>query len=552
MLKRLILLLLLVITPTVALAKGGVVSAADPRAAEAGREILRAGGNATDAALAMMLALTVVEPQSSGIGGGGFLLHHDGRSGTIETIDGRETAPSGATERLFLRPDGTPMPFGEAFPGGISVGVPGNVALMAEAHRKWGRLPWKRLFTPAIRLAEKGYAVGPILAESIAGMHRRWEDFPEIRTLYGGKAPGSTIRNPALARLLRRLATHGAYAFYTGETARAISAAVAAAPRNPTRLTEADLAAYRARPRPALCGYYRVWRICSMGPPSSGATTVLGILGMLERFDLKAMGKDDPRAWHLIGQAMRLAYADRDLFMGDTDFVSAPVAGLLDKRYLASRSALISPDRTLDAYPAGAPPGAEPYASVPPAEEHGTTHFVAVDGKGDIVSMTSTVEGPFGSQLIAEGMVLNNELTDFSFVPERDGRPAANRVMPGKRPLSSMSPTIVYDAAGKPVLALGSAGGRRIIMHVTKTLIGVLDWGLDAEAAIALPNIFFRDTALLVEKGTSLETMAPALTALGNVVVPADIGSKVNAAQHVAQGWKGAADPRSEGKALAE
>lgn len=546
------LALLLVLSTPVLAQGGGVVSAADARAAEAGREMLRAGGNATDAALAMLVALTVVEPQSSGIGGGGFLVHHDAATGTIATIDGRETAPAAAIPERFLGPDGKPLPFLDAVVGGHSVGVPGNVALMAEAHRRWGKLPWKRLFDPAIRLAEQGYTVGPILERSISSTSRLWTDLPEIRALYEGKTVGTTIRNPALGRLLRRIANHGPKAFYTGKTARAISKAVATAPRNPSALTLADLANYRAIERPAQCGRYRQWKICSMGPPSSGATTVLGILGMLQRFDMKALGSRDPRAWHLIGEAMQLAYADRDLYLGDADFVSVPVAGLLAPNYLAERSALISPDRALSSYVPGVPPGAPARTRPPEGKEQGTTHFVATDHAGNVVSMTSTVEGPFGSQLIAEGIVLNNELTDFAFVPTRDSAPAANRVEPGKRPLSSMSPTIVYDEAGKPVLALGSAGGKRIIMHVAKTLVGVLDWDLPPREAIALPNIFFRGSSLLVEKGTMLETMTDDLVRMGHQVSVAELGSKVNAVAWSPEGWKGAADPRSEGVALEE
>lgn len=546
----------LILAPVSARASGGIVSAADPRAAEAGQEMLRAGGSAADAAMAMMLALTVVEPQSSGIGGGGFLLWHDGKTGRVETIDGREVAPASATPTRFLDAEGKPLPFFQAVPGGLSVGVPGNIALMAKVHGRWGKLPWAKLFEPAIRLADTGYQVTPRLASSIAMMERMWGDFPEIRALYlengAPKTVGSTIRNPALAETMRRIAAGGPNEFYRGETAKAIVAAVANAPRNPAALTMADLASYTPKDRPAVCTRYRVWKICGMGPPSSGAATVFGILGMLERFNLKKLGKDSPVAWHLIGEAMMLAYADRDLYMGDTDFVKAPVAGLIDARYLKSRSAALSTAKSLGNYRPGTPPGAEPRAAVPASPEKGTTHFVAADGAGNVVSMTSTVEGPFGSQLIAGGMILNNELTDFSFLPERDGALAANRIEAGKRPLSSMSPTIVYDDKGRVVLALGSAGGRRIIMHVAKTLIGVLDWGLPVGDAITLPNIFFRDTTLLVEKGTPLETMLPDLMKLGHQVSPAELGSKVNAIQRTPSGWQGAADIRSEGSVFVQ
>ncbi len=556
MLYRVLFAFALILAPVAAQAKGGAVSSADPRAAEAGREMLRAGGSATDAAMAMMLALTVVEPQSSGIGGGGFLVHHDGRNGQIDTIDGREIAPASAAPGRFLGPEGKPLPYAQAFPGGLSVGVPGNIALMAKAHAKWGRLPWARLFAPAIRLAENGYMVSPQLAQMIAGRAELWRDFPDIRALYWEngvpKPAGAMVHNPDLAATLRRIATGGANAFYTGETQQAISRAVAAAPRNPATITPADFDAYAAKERPALCGRYRVWTVCGMGPPSSGATTILAMLGMLERFDMAALGKDSPVAWHLIGEAMLLGYADRDLYMGDADFVTVPVAGLVDRDYLRQRSALISPDRALGHYTPGTPPGAAPRSAAATYEEHGTTNFAAADRRGEVVTMTSTVEDLFGSQLIAGGMVLNNELTDFSFAPERDGAPAANRVEPGKRPLSSMSPTIVYDAKGRVVLAVGSAGGRRIIMHVLKTLVGTLDWGLSAQDATALPNIFFRDTTLLVEQGSALEEMAPQLSRIGHVVATATLPSKLNAIERGKSGWIGAADPRSEGVALVE
>jgi gamma-glutamyltranspeptidase/glutathione hydrolase len=556
MIQRLLLLLAILLLPTAGFAKDGVVSAADPRAAEAGREMLRAGGSAADAAVATMLALTVVEPHASGIGGGGFFVHHDARSGTIATIDGRETAPASATPDRFLGPDGKPLPFMDAFPGGKSVGVPGNIRLMARVHQRWGKLPWAKLFDPAIRLAEEGYQVSPIMAQRLTVMAQIDAAFPEFQALFWEegkpKAAGATVRNPALAALLRRIAAQGADGFYVGETAAAITRAVAAAPRNPAEITPADLAAYQAKDRPAVCGRYRIYRVCGMGPPSSGATTILQLLGMIERFPMAKLGKDDPRAWHLIGEAMLLAYADRDKYLGDRDFVAVPVAGLIDPAYLKARSRLISENKSLGRYEAGTPPGAPPRTPATPGEVSGTSHFVAVDGEGDIASMTSTVEGPFGSQLIAEGMILNNELTDFSFAPEKDGAPVANRVEPGKRPLSSMSPTIVYDAQSRPILAIGSAGGKRIIMHVAKALIGVLDWGLPVADAIALPNIFFTKDAMLVEQGTALDAMRPALEKLGHIVTPADLGSKLNAAEHTPGGWRGAADPRSEGAALAE
>ena len=555
--KLLLALTLLLLLPQPALAEKGAVSAADPRAAEAGQHILRQGGSAADAALAMMLALTVVEPQSSGIGGGGFFVYHDAKRGQPATIDGRETAPAALREDRFLKLDGTPLPFRDAFLGGHSVGVPGNIALAAKAHEKWGRLPWAQLFAPAIRLAEQGYVVTPRLAGVIAQMAPLWTGLDATKAIYfengRPKTAGEVIRNPALAKTLRQIARHGPKAFYQGQIAKEIAAAVSNAPQNPAPLTRADLAGYQAKERPPVCVLYRIYKLCGMGPPSSGATTVFQILGMVERFDLKALGKEDPKAWHLIAEAMRLAYADRDKYLGDSDFVDVPVAGLLDKNYIASRSALISETSALPRYDAGLPPGAPVRTAAVPGEVSGTTHFVAIDRAGNVASMTSTVEGPFGSQLVAAGMVLNNELTDFSFVPSKEGAPVANRPQAGKRPLSSMAPTIVYDAAGQPIFVVGAAGGKRIIMQVAKTLIAHLDWGLSAREAIAAPNLWFAGENVIVESGTFLADKADKLAGFGRPVLANPImPSKANAAERTPQGWVGAADPRSDGVGLSE
>jgi gamma-glutamyltranspeptidase/glutathione hydrolase len=567
MILRLLILVILAIAPVSVSAKGGMVAATDPLAAEAGREMLRSGGSAADAAMAVMLTLSVIEPQSSGIGGGGFLIYHDAKTGEIETIDGRETAPAAARPDRFLDADRRPLPFARASPGGYSVGVPGNIALMAETHKRWGKLKWAALFAPAIRLAEQGFAVRadqpsgpyvvyPWLETQLARKAKIWKDFPEARSIYwkDGAPPkaGTIIRNPAMAATLREIAAKGPDAFYKGGIAAKISAAVEKSPINPTALTAADLSAYEAKGRPATCRTYRGYRICGMGSPSSGAAVILMMLKMLERFDIPAMGKDSPAAWHLIGEAMRLAYADRDAWLGDTDFVDAPFSGLLDPDYLASRSKLISPDRTIGAYEAGNPPGAPKMAAGGVSHEQGTSHFVVADSDGDVASMTSTVEGAFGSQIIAGGFFLNNEMTDFSFVPEEDGHPVPNRVQPGKRPLSSMAPTIVYAPDGKPWLAVGSGGGRTIIMHVLKTLIGTIDWKLSPRDAITLPNIFFRGSALIVERNTSLEEMIPVLARLGETPVAGDLPSRITVIQRVGKKWTGAADPRSPGVALAQ
>lgn len=559
MTKRLLNLFafVLLLAPQLALAQG-VTSSADPRATQAGREILAKGGSATDAAMAMMLVLTLVEPQSSGIGGGGFLVHHSAADGSIATIDGREKAPASATPDRFLGKDGKSRGFMEVVPGGLSVGVPGNMRLMEMAHKRWGKLPWADIFAPAIRIAEQGFEITPVMHNWLVRFEGLWKDFPEARALYyvDGKIPalGTRVRNPAYASLLRDLAARGADAFYSGANAKAIGDAVAKSTRNPALLTAADLAAYQAKPRDAVCTTYRQYRVCGLGPPSSGATTVFGILGMLEGFDMKAMGKDNPMSWHVLAEAMQFAYADRETYLGDADFVEVPVKGLLDKAYLASRAQAISPYGAAGTYVPGTPPGAPARTRSGPVEEQGTTHFVAVDRAGNVANMTSTIESVFGSHLVANGYFLNNELTDFDHSPvnARDGAPAANRVAPGKRPLSSMSPTIVYGPDGKVVLAVGSAGGRRIIMHVTKTLIGVLDWGLSAEDAIKLPNLYFGRAGVLIEDDAAGKALAEKMKPFGYSVTPTDLGSKLNAVERVGDTWRGAADPRGPGSAAVD
>lgn len=536
----------------------GMVSAADSRAAAAGAEMLRRGGSATDAALATLLALTVVEPQSSGIGGGGFLLTDDGKGG-IETFDGRETAPAAATPDWF-KAEGQYLSFRQAIPGGISVGVPGNVAMMKLAHRRHGKLAWKDLFGPAIRLARDGFAITPRLREALVRSKGNAAFTAEGRALYFGPdgeplPVGTTVRNPALADFLQRLAAKGPKAFYTGDNARAVVRAVAQAERRPAPLAEADLAAYRAKQRQAVCGTYRGYRLCGMGPPSSGATTVLGILGLLERFDLKALGPDSPTSWHLFAEAARLTYADRDRWLADADLVPVPVAGLLAPDYIAARAQLIAPDRAMPSVAAGTPPGVTvAMADGPVRDVPSTSHFVAIDRKGRAATLTSTIEGPFGAGIVVNGYFLNNELTDFAMVPQVDGRPAANRVEGGKRPLSSMAPTLVYDPSGKLRLAIGAAGGKTIPSQVAKAIVGVIDWGLSAQDAIALPLVYAPGgNTVIVEQGSALEAMIPALKALGHAEVrTAAMPLKANAVELVNGRLAGAADPRSEGAAAQE
>lgn len=533
-------------------APAGMVSAADPRAVEAGREMLRAGGSAMDAAIATAIALTVVEPQSSGIGGGGFLVHH-AASGALTSHDGREEAPSAATPAWFLGADGKPI--ARPSVGGRAVGVPGNIRMFAAAHRANGKLPWARLFAPAIRLARDGYALSPrgraaMLARPDALALTAWARATYLQDDQP-KPVGSIIRNPELAALFERIAARGADWFYTGAPAANIVAAVNGANVNPAPMRTGDLASYDAKVREVPCGTYRGYRICGMGPPSSGATTVFAVLKQLERFDLRALGPDNPESWHLIAESMRLAYADREAYLADPEYSTVPVRGLMDAAYLADRSTLIARDRAAPKVAAGTPPGAMLTASVPDGEVAGTSHIVAADAAGNVATMTSTIEAIWGSGVTADGMFLNNEMTDFGIVPTRaDGRPVPNRVEGGKRPRSSMAPTIVYAPDGSVRLALGAAGGPTIIMQVAKAIIGVIDWGRTAQQAIALPTITIAGDGIAVERGTALEAMAPALAARGHRVEIRDPSFKANAIERVGNRWIGAADPRSEGVAL--
>lgn len=545
----------------VAAAAPGAVSSADPRATEAGLAMLRQGGSAADAAVATMIALTVVEPQSSGIGGGGFFVYHNAKTGRLVTFDGRETAPAAARPDRFLKPDGTPMSQGQAVFGGLSVGVPGNVALAAEVHKRYGRLPWAALFQPAIALA-RGFEVSPRLSVRIAGFSDMLSQTEAGRTAYlpGGTPPkpGTRLINEELARTFEAIATKGPDAFYRGEIGVRISEAVAKAPANATALTPADLAGYRVRERQPVCGTYRAYRICGMGPPSSGGIVVLSVLKQLERFDMAALGKDSPVAWHLFGESMRLAYADRGRWIGDPDFVAVPTAGLIDPAYLAGRSALIAFDKTMPRVAPGNPARAPNVGQAPAQLEQGTSHLAAVDRDGNAASMTSTVESGFGSGLVAAGFSLNNELTDFNFVPDQDGVPTANRVEAGKRPMSSMAPTIVYGPDGRIAFVIGAAGGGTIPAQVTKALIGMIDWKLPIDQAIALPQLVVFGDRLMIEKGSWLEGLAPALRDMGHQVGSADFFSrgvtilKLNGIARVGDAWRGAADPRSEGVAGSE
>jgi len=530
----------------------GVVSAADPRAAAAGVEILRAGGSATDAAIATMLALNVVEPQNSGIGGGTFWVRSDGQSGAVTTIDGRETAPRAAAPDWFLGPDGKPLPTRELMSGARSAGVPGSLATMAKAHAQSGKLSWSALFQPAIRLARDGFTVSARMHNGLDLYGRHVTGWAQRTYFPDGNpvAAGTTMRVPDLAATFERIAREGAAPFYRTGSASRIATALSTAP-NPSPMTPADVTGYVAKERAPVCGMYRVYRICGMGPPSSGGITVLMILKQLERFDMAALGRNSPVAWHLLAESERLAYADRDMYIADPDFVSVPVAGLLDPAYLATRSGLIQPDRSLAVIEPGKPMGAPERRRAPFKDDPGTTDLAVADGAGNVVSVTTTINGYFGSGIAVDGYMLNNELPDFDAAPAKDGTLVVNRVEGGKRPRSSMAPTIVYGPDGKVRIAIGAAGGSTIICQVAKALIGVLDWNMSAQDAIAMGLVFAPGTkAGVLEQGTELAAMLPQLTALGETLKVAPLGLKANAVERVGGRWVGAADPRSEGVAM--
>jgi gamma-glutamyltranspeptidase / glutathione hydrolase len=534
-----------------------MVVAAHPLAAAAGRDMLRLGGSAVDAAIAAQLVLTLVEPQSSGIGGGAFLVHWSAAAKEIATYDGRETAPAAAKPDRFLVA-GQPLPFIAASVGGRAVGVPGVVRLLEAAHRDHGKLPWTDLFKPAIEIAENGFAISPRLHRLLTA-DTAMANFPAARDHFyradgSAKPAGERLVNPPLAATLRLIAAD-ADAFYRGPIARDIVAAVTGAPLNPGDISEADLAGYRAVRRPALCGPYRTVTVCSMGPPSSGGVAVLQMLGILGHFDLGEPGAAPGAASvHLFAEAGRLAYADRNRYLADGDFVKVPLKGLLDPGYLAGRAKLIRLDRSLGVAEAGEPPWREgrAFGADETLEMAGTSHVSVVDGAGNAVAMTTTIEGPFGSRLMVRGFLLNNQLTDFSFRPVADGAPVANAVAPGKRPRSSMAPVLVFDAEGRLRLVAGSPGGGAIINYVAKALVASLDWKLDPQAAAALGHFGSPNGPTELERGTSLENLKPALEALGHAVNPVTSISGLHLIALTGDGLLGGADPRREGVALGD
>lgn len=553
-----------------------MAAAANPLAAQAGREMLRQGGSAIDAAIAMQAVLTLVEPQSSGIGGGAFIMLWDGKN--VHAYDGRETAPASATERLFLNADGTPMAFPEAQIGGRSVGTPGVLRALEMAHKNTGKLPWAQLFEPAIRLSQQGFAISPRLHALIAA-DRHIAQSPEMAAYFLNadgtpKATGTLLKNPALANVFERIAKEGPDALYQGPIADEIARKVQGH-RNAGSLSLADLKGYTAKERTPLCTDYQHYQVCGMPPPSSGGIAVAQILGTLQALQARDPGlaiasmkpvksptpaglEPTPQAVHLMAEAGRLAFADRALYVADADFVPVPVAGLVAPDYLARRAALIG-ERSMGVAKPGTPAGIQvAYAPDRSPLRISTSQVVAVDDLGGAVSMTTTVEAAFGSHVMVQGFLLNNQMTDFSFIPEENGQPVANRVEPGKRPRSAMAPTLVFDRKSGELLAtLGSPGGSQIIEYVSKSLVAMLDWNLDPQAAISLPNFGSRNGATELEQGLFSPAVKQALKDKGHALSEIDMTSGIQAIVRTrdAQGkvsLSGGADPRREGEALGD
>lgn len=544
---------------SVVTAETRMVAAANPIAAEAGLQVLRAGGTAADAMVVVQTLLGLVEPQSSGIGGGAFALWYDAETREITTFDARETAPTAASADLFLGADGEPLAFFDAVIGGRSVGVPGVPRLMETMHERFGRLEWAALFEPAITLAEAGFEVSPRLAGLLTNEIGRLDRQSVARDYFfdADGAPltvGTRLANPDYAATLRLLAEQGADALHQGALAEAIVATVQGFAENPGLLSVDDLADYRVIEREPVCVSYRTHEVCGMGPPSSGGLTVGQILSIASHFELGPLGPDDPMSWRVLGDATRLAFADRGRYMADADFVDMP-AGLLNADYLAARARLLDrPDAlSTEDVRAGEPPwdraelrldGLEP-------ERPATTHFVIVDDFGNIASVTSTIESAFGSRLMVGGFLLNNQLTDFSFRSQAEGAAVANRVEPGKRPRSSMAPTIVLKD-GAPAYALGSPGGATIIPFVAQTLVALIDWEMDIQAAISMPRMVHLFGDYVLEASTPAEDWAEELEAMGYSVAVRELTSGLQGVAFTAIGLEGGADPRREGVAMGD
>ncbi|MGO2129790.1 MAG: gamma-glutamyltransferase [Pseudoalteromonas prydzensis] len=532
-----------------------MIAAANPYAAQAGQTILAQGGSAVDAAIATQLVLTLVEPQSSGIGGGTFMLYYNKQHNKLTSFDGRETAPSHADETLFLDENGNAAPWIEAVVGGRSVGVPGILHAFATAHKQYGKLAWAELFKPAIALAEQGFEVSPRLHALLAKqINPGVTKLPVIRDYFfpDGKplAVGTIKKNQPLADLYKRIADVGIDAFYKGENAQQMVSAVKNSVVAPGTLALTDLANYQSKQRDAVCTPYHAYKVCSMAPPSSGGVAVLQILALLEDKNMAQFQPNSAQALHYFSQASRLAFADRNVYMGDPDFADIPTTELLDKRYVAQRAKLIS-ERDQKAE-AGQPRPLLSYAQDDAYELPSTTHVSIVDSEGNAVSMTSSIEMAFGSTVMVNGYILNNQLTDFALSPRKNGKLLANRVEAGKRPRSSMSPVMVFNNDGSLRLVVGSPGGSRIINYVAQVVIGVLDWQLTAQQAIDLPRITNRNSYTSLEKGTAIEAITADLKKRGHTVKVVDLNSGLHAVEVTNSTLVGAADPRREGIALSE
>ena len=536
-------------------ARHHMVVAANPHASEAGRAILRRGGTAIDAAIAVQMVLNLVEPQSSGIGGGAFLLHWSKQTQKLTSFDGRETAPLAAKPTRFMK-NGKPMKFREAVPGGLSVGTPGVLKMLENVHKRHGRLPWAQLFDPAIKLAMRGFALSPRLHALLqkADVHNFG---PKAKAYFftetGDPKPvGTLLKNPAFAQALSGIARYGADYFYRGPLAKKIAKAVQTSHANKGDMTSTDLATYKALERSPICVPYRTYHVCGMGPPSSGMLTIAQVLKIIEPFDLGRKPLNQT-ALHLISEAQKLAYADRKRYMADHDFIKIP-QGLLGARYLAERRALISPNKSMGKAKPGTPRARQKRSGVDATtENNGTSHISIIDVQGNAISMTSSIEGAFGARLMVSGFLLNNELTDFSFRPtDKQGRLIANRVEPLKRPRSSMAPTMIFDRHGRLHMVVGSPGGSRIILYVLKTIIGHINWGLDAKALTQMPNFGSRNGPLELEKGPGVQMTDTGLQSLGHKTRITTMTSGVHLILRKGHALIGAADPRREGIPLGD
>ena len=536
-------------------AKHYMAASANPLATEAGYEILKRGGSAIDAMIAMQTTLGLVEPQSSGLGGGAFLVYWDNKAKKLTTFDARETAPKAATPELFLDENGKPMGFMKAVVGGRSVGVPGIPKLLEDVHKRYGKLPWASLFEKPIILAEQGFAVSPRMAKSIEQNLEPLQRYPQTAAYFlpDGKplTVGTILKNPEFARSVRLLAEKGSAPFYQGMQAQNIVRAVTGAVDNPGKISMADLKNYQVIERQPVCAPYREYEVCGMGAPSSGAIALGQILGVLQNQDMKALGAENIHSWLWIGDASRIAFADRDYYVGDPKFVNVPTRAMISQAYLKPRAEEIrKADKALETIQAGK--FGKEYAQGMAVELPSTSHLVVVDKDGNVVSMTTSIENAFGSGLMANGYLLNNELTDFAFNPVgEDGKTVANSVAGGKRPRSSMAPTIVMKD-GKPYLAVGSPGGSRIIGFVAKTLVAHIDWGMDIQTAISLPNMLNRGSQYEIEKKTAAVDKAAALEKLGYKVQIRDLNSGVQGIVIGKDGLLGGADPRREGKVMGD